>query len=64
MPSVKDYVRDERRERSKALDILNTEKLILKFIQEKEWKITDYWLYDFWKYIEKIKDDLPDRFEK
>jgi len=70
MASVKDSVREDRRKRSLALDILNTEQLIHDFLHKakpnEEWEIppiTDYSLFEFRKYIQEEKDKLWDRFE-
>jgi hypothetical protein len=57
--------------KSEALEVLIVERNVLMFLselnkdQEEETFITQVWLFDFWKYIQKKRDSLDSKlFEK
>lgn len=57
-------------QRSEALEIVITERMVLNFLSTlNQWDdtklITEVWLFEFWKFIEGKRDNLPKKlFEK
>ena len=57
-------------QRSEALEIIITERMVLSFLSTlNQWDdtklITEVWLFEFWKFIEEKRDNLPKKlFEK
>lgn len=57
-------------QKSEALEILIAERMVLSYLSTlNQWEdtklITEVWLFEFWKYIEEKRDNLPKKlFEK